>query len=90
MQVVPNLELGSEFGVVATAALSASNDSSAGSRVEGALGARTVGDAAVGFHSLTEGLATVELRGEMLDTTNASACGRLTVPLSIIRGWSCA
>ena len=85
VQVVPDLELGSEFGAVATAAFARLEQLIARIDEAGALGARSVGDAAVAFHSLTEGLATVELRGEMLDPTTRRVWRDALA--SIVRGW---
>ena len=89
VQVIPDLELGSEFGAVATAAFARLERLIARIAETGALGARSVGDAAVAFHSLTEGLATVELRGEMLDAANAERVWRDALA-SIVRGWAAA
>jgi AcrR family transcriptional regulator len=87
VQVVPDLELGSDFGAVATAAFGRLEQLIARIDETGALGARTVGDAAVAFHSLTEGLATVELRGEMLDAASAERVWRDALA-SMLRGWA--
>jgi AcrR family transcriptional regulator len=86
-RVVPDARLGSEFGAVASAGFGRLVALVARVEQTGGLGSRTVGDAAVEFHSLTEGLATVELRGQMLDPTAAERVWQDALS-SLVRGWA--
>jgi AcrR family transcriptional regulator len=87
MHVVPDLELGSEFGAVASKAFGRLEELVARVERAGGLGARTVADAALEFHALTEGLATVELRGQMLDPDAAEHIWQDALE-SLVRGWA--
>ncbi len=87
MHVVPDLQLGSEFGAVASAAFGRLEALVARLERAGALGTRSVAEAAVTFHSLTEGLATVELRGQMLDPGAAERVWNDALA-SLVRGWA--
>ena len=69
LRVVPDLELGPAFREVANAAFDRMK-----ARVERVAGPGSEADVherALAFHALTEGLASMELRGQMLDSANA-------------------
>ncbi|MGH7359408.1 MAG: TetR/AcrR family transcriptional regulator, partial [Acidimicrobiia bacterium] len=86
LRVVPDLELGPAFGAVASAAFSAMRG-----RVErldppGAGDSFAVHERALAFHALTEGLASMELRGVMLDPTAADDVWRHALT-ALVRGF---
>jgi AcrR family transcriptional regulator len=87
LRVVPDLELGPDFGQVAYEAFGRMQ-----ARVErlepgGSLGGPTLHERALAFHALTEGLASMEVRGQMLDRVDADRVwwGALT---SLVRGFA--
>jgi AcrR family transcriptional regulator len=85
LRVVPDLELGPDFGQVAYEAFG---------RMQ-ALVERVAGDGpavherALAFHALTEGLASMEVRGQMLDTLNAERTWREALT-ALVRGFESA
>jgi AcrR family transcriptional regulator len=86
LRVVPDLELGPAFGEVAYAAFGRME-----ARVErleraGSLGNQAVHECALAFHALTEGLASMEVRGAMLDPANAERVWRDALT-SLVRGF---
>ncbi len=82
LRVVPDLQLGPEFGQVAYEAFG---------RMQ-ALLERVVPDGpalhqrALAWHALTEGLASMEVRGQMLDTLNAERVWRNAL-IALVRGF---
>ena len=66
LRLVPDLELGPEFGQVAYSALGQLQTLI--ERVAPGLG---VHERTLAWHAMTEGLASMEVRGQMLDTLNA-------------------
>lgn len=86
LQLVPDLELGSGFGEVASGAFARLVALVARLEPAGLLGERTAHDGALAIHSLTEGLVTVELRGVMLDPENAERIWREALE-ALIRGF---
>jgi AcrR family transcriptional regulator len=82
LRVVPGLELGPEFAAVAFEAFG---------RMEAQVGrvvtnGPTVHERALAFHALTEGLASMEVRGQMLDTLDAERVWRDSL-MSLVRGF---
>jgi AcrR family transcriptional regulator len=82
LRVVPGLELGPEFAAVAFEAFG---------RMEARVGrvvtnGPTVHERALAFHALTEGLASMEVRGQMLDTLDAERVWRDSL-MSLVRGF---
>jgi AcrR family transcriptional regulator len=82
LRVVPGLELGPEFAAVAFEAFG---------RMEAQVGrvvtnGPTVHERALAFHALTEGLASMEVRGQMLDTVDAERVWRDSLT-SLVRGF---
>jgi AcrR family transcriptional regulator len=82
LRVVPGLELGPEFAAVAFEAFG---------RMEARVGrvvtnGPTVHERALAFHALTEGLASMEVRGQMLDTVDAERVWRDSLT-SLVRGF---
>jgi AcrR family transcriptional regulator len=71
LRVVPDLELGPEFGQVAYGAFGRMQ-----SLVERVAPGPWVHERALAWHALTEGLASMEVRGQMLDTLNAEQVWR--------------
>ena len=87
LRVVPDLELGPAFREVANAAFGRMK-----ARVERVAGAGSEADVherALAFHALTEGLASMELRGQMLDPANAEGVWRDALS-ALVRGFSSA
>jgi AcrR family transcriptional regulator len=67
LRIVPDLQLGTEFNEAASSAFSRLESQLTRLKAGGELGPMTTHNAARSVHALTEGLATMELRG-MLDT----------------------
>jgi AcrR family transcriptional regulator len=83
LRVVPDLELGPDFGRVAYEAFGRMQ-----ARVERvAPDGSAVHARALAFHALTEGLASMEVRGQMLDTVNADSVWRDALT-SLVRGFA--
>ena len=66
LRLVPDLELGPEFGQIAYGALGQLQ-----ALVERVAPGPGVHERTLAWHALTEGLASMEVRGQMLDTLNA-------------------
>ena len=81
LRVVPDLELGPEFGQVAYGAFGRMQ-----SLVERVAPGPWVHERALAWHALTEGLASMEVRGQMLDTLNAERVWRHALT-SLVRGF---
>jgi AcrR family transcriptional regulator len=71
LRLVPDLELGPEFGQVAYGALGQLQ-----ALVERVAPGPDVHGRTLAWHALTEGLASMEVRGQMLDTLNAERIWR--------------
>ena len=71
LHVVPDLELGPEFGQVAYDALGRLQ-----ALVERVAPGPGVHERTLAWHALTEGLASMEVRGQMLDTVDAESVWR--------------
>jgi AcrR family transcriptional regulator len=84
MRVVPDLELGAEFGKVARRAFEQLEVVVA--RLPLPVTAQVVHERALAFHALTEGLASMELRGSMLDPARAAAIWREALE-ALVRGF---
>jgi AcrR family transcriptional regulator len=84
LRIVPDLELGPEFGQVAYEAFGRMQ-----ARVERVhpAGGNAVHERALAYHALTEGLASMEVRGQMLATVDADAVWR-TALTSMVRGFA--
>jgi AcrR family transcriptional regulator len=85
LRVVPDLELGPAFREVANAAFDRMKARVA--RVAGSGPEADVHERALAFHALTEGLTSMELRGQMLDPANAEGVWRDALS-SLIRGFA--
>lgn len=81
LRVVPDLELGPEFGQVAYDAFGRMQ-----ALVERVAPGPAVHERALAWHALTEGLASMEVRGQMLDTLNAERIWRDALT-SMVRGF---
>src|SRR5262249_57108386 len=81
LRVVPDLELGPEFGQVAYGALGRMQ-----ALVERVAPGPGVHERALAWHALTEGLASMEVRGQMLDTLNAERIWRDALT-TLVRGF---
>jgi AcrR family transcriptional regulator len=82
LRVVPDLELGPDFGQVAYEALARLQ-----ARVERVAPGPTVHEHTLAFHALTEGLASMEVRGQMLDQVDAESVWREALT-SLVRGFT--
>jgi AcrR family transcriptional regulator len=71
LRLVPDLELGPEFGQVAYGALGQLQ-----ALIERVAPGSDVHERTLAWHALTEGLASMEVRGQMLDTLNAERIWR--------------
>jgi AcrR family transcriptional regulator len=71
LRLVPDLELGPEFGQVAYGALGRLQ-----ALIERVAPGPGVHERTLAWHALTEGLASMEVRGQMLDTLNAERIWR--------------
>lgn len=71
LRLVPDLELGPEFGQVAYGALGQLQ-----ALVERVAPGSDVHERTLAWHALTEGLASMEVRGQMLDTVDAKRVWR--------------
>jgi AcrR family transcriptional regulator len=81
LRIVPDLELGPEFGRVAYDAFGRMQ-----ALVERVAPGPGVHERALAWHALTEGLASMEVRGQMLDTLNAERIWRDALS-SFVRGF---
>jgi AcrR family transcriptional regulator len=81
LRLVPDLELGPEFGQVAYGALGQLQ-----TLVERAAPGPNVHERTLAWHALTEGLASMEVRGQMLDTLNAERIWRDALT-ALVRGF---
>jgi AcrR family transcriptional regulator len=81
LRLVPDLELGPEFGQVAYGALGQLQ-----ALVERVAPGPDVHERALAWHALTEGLASMEVRGQMLDTLNAERIWRNALE-ALVRGF---
>ena len=86
LRIVPDLRLGPEFSAVASGAFGRLEAHIARLDDDGRLRQLSVGDAAAAVHALTEGLATMELRG-MLAGTNAEHVWRKAIT-ALLRGFA--
>jgi hypothetical protein len=84
MRLVPDLELGPAFGQVAYGALGQLQ-----ALVERVAPGPGVHERTLAWHALTEGLASMEVRGQMLDTLNAERIW-LDALTALIRGFESA
>jgi AcrR family transcriptional regulator len=83
LRIVPDLELGPEFAQLAFDAFAKMQ-----ARVERIVpGDPSVHERALAFHALTEGLASMELRGQMLSTVDAESVWRDALT-SLVRGFA--
>jgi AcrR family transcriptional regulator len=81
LRVVPDLELGPEFGQVAYDAFGRMQ-----ALVERVAPGPGLHERALAWHALTEGLASMEVRGQMMDTLNAETVWR-TALVALVRGF---
>jgi AcrR family transcriptional regulator len=81
LRLVPDLELGPEFGQVAYGALGQLQ-----ALVERVAPGPDVHERALAWHALTEGLASMEVRGQMLDRLNAERIWRNALE-ALVRGF---
>jgi AcrR family transcriptional regulator len=81
LRLVPDLELGPEFGQVAYGALGQLQ-----ALVERVAPGSDVHERTLAWHALTEGLASMEIRGQMLDTLNAERIWRDALA-AMVRGF---
>lgn len=81
LRLVPDLELGPEFGQVAYSALGKLQ-----ALVDRVAPGPGVHERTLAWHALTEGLASMEVRGQMLDTLNAERIWRNALT-SLARGF---
>ena len=86
LRVVPDLRLGPEFSAVASGAFGRLAAHIARLEGDGRLGQLSVGEAAAAVHALTEGLASMELRGR-LDETTAEHMWRTSIT-ALVRGFA--
>ena len=82
LRIVPELELGPEFGQVAYDAFGRMQALVERVAPDGP----AVHERALAWHALTEGLASMEVRGQMLDTLNAERIWR-TALTAMVRGF---
>jgi AcrR family transcriptional regulator len=81
LRLVPDLELGPEFSQVAYSALGQLQ-----ALIERVAPGRDVHERTLAWHALTEGLASMEVRGQMLDTLNAERTWRNALE-ALVRGF---
>jgi AcrR family transcriptional regulator len=81
LRLVPDLELGPEFGQVAYGALGQLQ-----ALVERVAPGSDVHERTLAWHALTEGLASMEVRGQMLDTVDAERVWRNALT-ALVRGF---
>ena len=86
LRVVPDLELGPDFGRVAFDAFGKMQ--ARVQRLDPAVAddGAVVHERALAFHALTEGLASMEVRGQMLSTVDAERVWRIALT-AIVRGF---
>jgi AcrR family transcriptional regulator len=82
LRIVPDLELGPEFGQVAYDAFGRMQALVERVAPDGP----AVHERALAWHALTEGLASMEVRGQMLDTLNAERIWRQALT-AMVRGF---
>lgn len=82
LRIVPDLELGPEFGQVAYGAFGRMQALVERVAPDGP----AVHERALAWHALTEGLASMEVRGQMLDTLNAERIWRQALT-AMVRGF---
>ena len=82
LRIVPDLELGPEFGQVAYGAFGRMQALVERVAPDGP----AVHERALAWHALTEGLASMEVRGQMLDTLNAQRIWRQALT-AMVRGF---
>jgi AcrR family transcriptional regulator len=87
LRIVPDLDLGPAFGRVAYAALGRMEARVARLAQEGRLDGKDVHACALAFHALTEGLASMEVRGNMLDPRTAEQVWRDALT-SLVEGFA--
>lgn len=85
LRIVPDLQLGPEFGQVAYSAFGKMQALVERVAPDGP----AVHERALAWHALTEGLASMEVRGQMLDTLNAERVWRTALG-SMVRGFQAA
>jgi hypothetical protein len=81
LRLVPDLELSAEFGQIAYDAFGRMQ-----ALVERVAPGPRVHERALAWHALTEGLAAMEVRGQMMDTLNAEHVWR-TALTALVRGF---
>ena len=81
LRLVPDLELGPEFGQIAYGAFGRMQ-----ALVERVAPGPQVHERTLAWHALTEGLASMEVRGQMLDTLNAERIWRDALA-AMVRGF---
>jgi AcrR family transcriptional regulator len=81
LRLVPDLELGPEFGQIAYGALGQLQ-----ALIERVAPGPGVHERTLAWHALTEGLASMEVRGQMLDTLNAERIWRDALA-AMVRGF---
>jgi AcrR family transcriptional regulator len=86
LRVIPDLALGPEFGRAATAAFARLEHLLARVQAAQGLGGHTVTQAAQAVHALTEGLASIELRGELGPPDAALPVWRTAIA-ALVRGF---
>jgi Tetracyclin repressor-like, C-terminal domain len=85
LRVIPDLELGPDFGQVAYEAFGRMQARVERLALVGAVDGPSVHERALAFHALTEGLASMEVRGQMLDQVDAERVWRSALT-SFVRG----
>ncbi len=86
LRVVPDLELGPAFREVANAAFGRLEARVERVAQQGRFGGRSPREAALAVHALTEGLASMEVRGQMLDPRTAEGLWRDAIT-SLVEGF---
>ena len=86
-RMIPALELGPAYAEAGSAAFARLEARVARLAAEGRLGRWTVRDAAHAVHALTEGLASMEIRGGMLDPATAEGVWRDAID-ALLRGFA--
>jgi AcrR family transcriptional regulator len=87
LRVVPDLDLGPDFGQVAYEAFGRMQARVERLQPAGAPGGTTLHERALAFHALTEGLASMEVRGQMLAQVDAERVWRDALS-SLVRGFT--
>jgi AcrR family transcriptional regulator len=86
LRVIPDLELGPDFGRVAYEAFGRMQARVERLELAGSVDGTVVHERALAFHALTEGLASMEVRGQMLDQVDAERVWRDALT-SLVRGF---